>query len=585
MIKQSIGDSDSILLKKFKLLRTSIMLGNYRNRESIMKEYEETAREIDKINKNVYEELLASKMYTTTSLEEEQTRLKELIDFIEKRIKERNDFIDDYIKITSNFLDGLDKVSLEDELPDYKNRVGNIDEYLSNVARIKEIDDELKKLRDELKEKYDNKANNEIINSKLEEELIEEFNKIIARDEYYSGLNYTDIDEEIGKIDLLLKDKKEVMDTFTSSYQALASVGISGAEREEYLSYVQDSRLDYYQEKEKKYILEIYKAVLDKKSDYDKLYEKRLYIDGIINDREECRRELEINSRDMIEYFVDLCREQFSIIKSQKFNIESIDKIILEIANKEEELEKLEHANQRDEIVSLLEEFSVDNYVAPKIEMPKEREVVIENDSIDNTPKPANMVIKVTEPVNINVKNAADTAKLVMKKVVIVLEPKKFNGKKNKLKEAEKELEEAKKKELENKELEKEKAIKDTDVSLDSDNLFSDNSLNIDNSNEEIVIPTEIKIEEPKEETINLFKETDPFLDDNQFEINSGNEIDDNLGIDMPVIKNIGTVKPNNVLSKIENVTNENDDIILPTMGLSNSEKEGVPIVSENYIN
>ena len=285
MIKQSIGDSDSILLKKFKILRTSIMLGNYRNRESIMKEYEETAREIDKINKNVYEELLASKMYTTTSLEEEQTRLKELIDFIEKRIKERNDFIDDYIKITSNFLDGLDKVSLEDELPDYKNRVGNIDEYLSNVARIKEIDDELKKLRDELKEKYDNKANNEIINSKLEEELIEEFNKIITRDGYYSGLNYTDIDEEIGKIDLLLKDKKEVMDTFTSSYQALASVGISGAEREEYLSYVQDSRLDYYQEKEKKYILEIYKAVLDKKSEYDKLYEKRLYIDGIINDR------------------------------------------------------------------------------------------------------------------------------------------------------------------------------------------------------------------------------------------------------------------------------------------------------------
>ena len=107
MIKQSIGDSDSILLKKFKILRTSIMLGNYRNRESIMKEYEETAREIDKINKNVYEELLASKMYTTTSLEEEQTRLKELIDFIEKRIKERNDFIDDYIKITSNFLDGI----------------------------------------------------------------------------------------------------------------------------------------------------------------------------------------------------------------------------------------------------------------------------------------------------------------------------------------------------------------------------------------------------------------------------------------------------------------------------------------------
>lgn len=584
MIKQSIGDSDMILLKKFKILRTSIMLGNYRNRDSIMKEYEETAREIDKIKKSVYEELLASKMYTTTSLEEEQTRLKELIDFIEKRVKERNDFIDDYIKITSNFLDGLDKVSLEDELPDYKKRIGNIDEYLSNVARIKEIDEELKKLRDELKEKYDNKANNEVINSKLEEELIEEFNKIIARDEYYSGLNYTDIDEEISKLDILLKDKKDVMDTFTSSYQALASVGISGAEREEYLSYVQDSRLDYYQEKEKKYILEIYKSVLDKESDYDKLYEKRLYIDSIINDRDECRQKLEISSRDNIEYFIDLCREQFSIIKSQKFNIESIDKIILEIANKEEELERLEQANHRDEIVSLLEEFSVDNYVAEKIEMPKEKDVTEEIVMFDDKPKPANMVIKVTDPVNINVKNAADTAKLVMKKVVIVLEPKKFNGKRNKLKEAEKEIEENKKKELESKQALEEKKSNDLGIELNSDELFSDNSLNIDDDNE-IVIPTEIKIEEPKEETIDLFKETDPFLDDNQFEINGNNKIDDNLGIDMPVIKNIGTVKPNSVLSKIEDVTKENDDIILPTMGLSNNEKEGVPIVSENYIN
>ena len=54
--------------------------------------------------------------------------------------------------------------------------------------------------------------------------------------------------------------------------------------------------------------------------------------------------------------------------------------------------------------------------------------------------KPSNMVVKIKDPIKINVKSATDTAKLVMKKVVIVLEPKKFNQKRNKLKEAELEL-------------------------------------------------------------------------------------------------------------------------------------------------
>ena len=111
MIRQSLA-FDDILEKKFKILRTSIMLGNLKNREDALRDYEDTAREIDKIKKNVYEELLASKMYTTVNLEDEESRLKDLIAFIESRIKERNDFVDDYIKITSNFLDGLDRVSL-----------------------------------------------------------------------------------------------------------------------------------------------------------------------------------------------------------------------------------------------------------------------------------------------------------------------------------------------------------------------------------------------------------------------------------------------------------------------------------------
>ena len=43
VIKQGMVN-DSILSKKFKILRTSILLGSVRNREELMNTYEDTAR-------------------------------------------------------------------------------------------------------------------------------------------------------------------------------------------------------------------------------------------------------------------------------------------------------------------------------------------------------------------------------------------------------------------------------------------------------------------------------------------------------------------------------------------------------------
>jgi len=690
MIKQSLA-FDDILEKKFKILRTSIMLGNLKNREDTLREYEDTAKEIDKIRKNVYEELLASKMYTTVTLEEEETRLKDLIDFIQNRVKERNDFVDDYIKITSNFLDNLDKVSLENELDDFKTRYSDINEYLNNCDEIKKLNVKLKELRDQLEEKYENKANNELINSKLEEELIDEFNQFITRNEYYSGLNYTDIDLELTNLDSSIIEKKNVLDTFTSSYQALLGAGITGAEREEYSSYVQEAKLSYYEDIEKKSVLSIYKLVLDKQIDYDKLYEKRTNINGLLDERDRMRNSLDVNTRDELKYFVDLCKEQFSIIKSQKFNMENIDKLILEISDCENKLDLLEKANNRKEIVDLIEEYSAPLVEVEKVELPDEKKVYEEVEKV-MPKKPANMVVRIKDPIKINVKSVSDTAKLVMKKVVIVLEPKKFNAQRDKLKEAELELKKEKYENMMNKinsdeekvedikiEEEKieenieekiednkeevnkiempmfedveEKEDKEDDTLLVNNDIFFDDDTNKNDSNElfddvtdnigsnsifednaitEVVpevntndifldddlginldtravfddgsvkelteikinasdpsnmsIPTEIFIEDPPApEKVDLFKMTDPFLDDNHLEIETS-KVSDEIKANMPFIGSIGSVKPNSALSNIEKVVNSADNVVLPNLGLVDSTNSDVPIVSENYI-
>ena len=237
--------------------------------------------------------------------------------------------------------------------------------------------------------------------------------------------------------------------------------------------------------------------------------------------------------------------------------------------------------------------------------------------------KPSNMVVKIKDPIKINVKSASDTAKLVMKKVVIVLEPKKFSGKRDKLNEAKLKLEEEKnevktsfEEEVTNtdsifmeetlledtndnvvnvstsKEEDKDEIINTIDsvkdIFLDDDEGEIGFNLDTKVSNDKDVknvieltdvklnasdyanmnIPTEIFIEDaPKEKEPDLFSVTDPFLDDNEFELEN-TKISDSLKGMMPNLGSIGTVRPNNALSQIENVVKESEDVLLPNLGL-----------------
>ena len=618
MIKQGMVN-DSLLYKKFKILRTSILLGNINNREDVFNDFADTARELDRMQNNVYEEKLASRMYTTVTLEEEQAKLKDLISCIQDRVRERNDYLDDYMKITSSYLDDLSPISLVDDLDTYKLRLSNIDEYLSNCSEINEINEKLVKLRADLESKYNAKENNELIDSKLEDELIVEFNKYISSNQYYASLNYSDIDGELDKLNDEIKEKETVMNTFISSYEALVNAGITGAEREEYSSYVRDARDDYYDSLEKKFILDIYKLVLDKESDYTSLYEKREKLNVILYERDTIRKKLSITKRDEIEYFIKVCEEQFNIIKSQKYILDDIDSLILEIGNLEDRLVSLETANNRKEIVEIVESFQHIELEAEDSSMFEDeskeeneeinleddefglKEEIREENNVSNLSKvslesqeviknPSNMVVRIKDPVKINVKKATDTAKLVMKKVVIVLEPKKFNVKRDKLKEAEEELKS--REEIVTKENPVITSESLVNVNLDTVavndkkdikeiNEVSEIKINAPDSGD-INIPTEIFIDEPPKEEVPLFTMTDPFLDDNYLVSPSKNNDTAN---NMPKVFNIGTVKPNSALAKIEDTVNENDNVILPTMGLSNVENENVPIVSENYIN
>ena len=548
MISGSSAFND-ILEKKYKILRTSLILGNSKNRDDLLLQFEDTARRVDDIYNNRYLQILASKKYPTKNLNEEEDRLRDLIDFIKKRVYDRKCFLDDYKEITLYNLDGLKDISDEDELSLYENRLSIIDEYLANVDKIDDINKRISECKDELDEKYKVNAENQALDVKYEDTLLDEFNKIILDDEYYSKLSYTDIDKELEDLDISSKDKKATLDTFIASYDALENSGIGEDEKNEYKSYVRDAKVDYYSDVEKIYILKLYKMVLDKKTEYKDIFSKRENITNLLNERLVLRNDLDIDSFDVLSGFYDIVCDQFGVVKAQKYTIESIDNLILTLDGYENDLKELTMRNSDKEILDVVSDYIFDIDKKPTIEVEDTEEDVVEEEvpKVEDIKHLDNEVVAVEDAVDFDTDVVSMQAIDVMKRVVEALD-------------------------------------------IDKDNIIT-----VENDKDDIFLDEEPKVEEKEDSKKNIltkevpmteediFKDIDPFLDDNMYENDNEKVKDDTMGLVMPDIDKIGSVKPTNTLSKIEDIAKDNNDLVLPTLGLINNTKD-VSLVSDNYL-
>lgn len=548
MISGSSAFND-ILEKKYKILRTSLILGNSKNRDDLLLQFEDTARRVDDIYNNRYLQILASKKYPTKNLNEEEDRLRDLIDFIKKRVYDRKCFLDDYKEITLYNLDGLKDISDEDELSLYENRLSIIDEYLANVDKIDDINKRISECKDELDEKYKVNAENQALDVKYEDTLLDEFNKIILDDEYYSKLSYTDIDKELENLDVSSKDKKATLDTFIASYDALENSGIGEDEKNEYKSYVRDAKVDYYNDVEKIYILKLYKMVLDKKTEYKDIFSKRENITNLLNERLVLRNDLDIDSFDVLSGFYDVVCDQFGVVKAQKYTIESIDNLILTLDGYENDLKELTMRNSDKEILDVVSDYIFDIDKKPTIEVEDTEEEVVEEEvpKVEDIKHLDNEVVAVEDAVDFDTDVVSMQAIDVMKRVVEALD-------------------------------------------IDKDNIIT-----VENDKDDIFLDEEPKVEEKEDSKKNIltkevpmteediFKDIDPFLDDNMYENDNEKVKDDTMGLVMPDIDKIGSVKPTNTLSKIEDIAKDNNDLVLPTLGLINNTKD-VSLVSDNYL-
>lgn len=365
MIKHSenLEGKDKVKFDLYKILRMSVLLGKDQVDELTLNKFKEASLNIDNMLNKEYYDKLDSMFYSTSSLEEEEKRLKELVAFIKDRIEQRKSLQEDYRTVTSKPLEDLEYIEKSSELDLYERRLLIIKNYLDNSKLIENNEKDLEILRAELAKEYNVKRDNEEKNIKIEEELYNAFINVLYEMDLYSKIELANIDDELSNIQKELNEAKEQKDTFVTAFNNLKSSGISGELELEYSSYVENSKRNYYYVKEREIILKLYKLIASKEAEYSNLFAKREEIKSLLQEKTILRNELGIRDKDYLSAISDLIFDQRQEIELEKNNVDNINVLTERIKLKENRLEELKKEIKKPEVLSILKEYSlIDTY-------------------------------------------------------------------------------------------------------------------------------------------------------------------------------------------------------------------------------
>ena len=380
---QDYVSSNKIKENKYKILRMSLLLGTGVDREEMLNNFEDASREIDAMNDEVYLNNIEDKFYDTLKLEDEEKKLSVLVDYIGGRVEQRISLLTDFANVTGYDLQNLPPIKYYDKLDDYTERLGYIKEYLNNINEIAVLKTEIEKEDKKLNECYLNKSASEEYNLKIENTLYDKFYNIFKTLEFFEDTTEENIDDKLMSASKEVNDSKKSLDIFTKSFTTLSGAGISDSEEREYLSYVENAQLSYYNFKEQEYIFKLYKLVLSKYSDYNQIKYKRDEINSILSERVALRTELNVLESDIFGSLYDLLERQYEDINRQSGDIDDIETLTKNINDKKDALNKLELDNQKVEILSLLREFCLlDTYDDISVEMSDVDEDISKNDDV-----------------------------------------------------------------------------------------------------------------------------------------------------------------------------------------------------------
>ena len=333
--------------------------------EEQKQEFMDLIKEIDSVEQKDYLVLLASKTYSTTNNSDELKRLKELVELIDERYKSRQEMVDDFKRIFRSNIEFDDDIKEYSKVDIYRQKITYLESITNNEHTIEDNKKLISDLSVELSKEYDRKKENNRVNRKLEEELL---NKITIKTNL-AGNNAYDlvsvIDTELNKFRLkmsdllennsLLKEKmgtakeesskaKEKYHTALISYNANKEYGGNILENYRVLGEI---KKEYYTCRYYEILLGICALVIPlKESDYDNLVGKRYRLIKLLDERKSLRNELEIRTYDRLSNLYNEVNEQCKRLLEQGNNIDNIDDLEHRIAVLTNQIDDLEKNNQ-----------------------------------------------------------------------------------------------------------------------------------------------------------------------------------------------------------------------------------------------
>ena len=397
-------------LRQFYEMRKSLLDNTSFISEDQKQEFMDLIKEIDSVEQKDYLVLLASKTYNTTSNADELNRLKELVELIDERYKSRLEMNRDFKRIFKSDIEFADDIKEYDKVEIYRQKIIYLESITNNEHAIEDNKKLISDLSVELSKEYEHKKENNRVNKKLEEELL---NKITIKTNLAGNNDYdlvSVIDMELSKFKLkmndllesnsLLKEKmgtakeesskaKEKYHTALISYNANKEYGGNVLENYRILGEI---KKEYYTCRYYEILLGICALVIPlKESDYDNLIGKRYRLIKLLDERKSLRNELEIRSYDRLSNLYNEVNEQCKKLLEQGNNIDNIDDIEHKIAVLTSQIDDLERDNQE-----LLENVkSLDNDLTSekakvKVNMRPENNMII---AIENVPRQMNLDI------------------------------------------------------------------------------------------------------------------------------------------------------------------------------------------------
>ena len=312
---RDFSQRDEISYQMSKILQSYIEITNISYKEKYMKV----------VNKSVY------------LMDEEKSRLLELINLINERRTYVNNQIESNKELTGIYLE-IDEIMGEDKVEEYKNQVKIIDRYKNNIKLESVLKEEIQVLDNNIKRANDKINNNKNLNRQLEDRMI----RIL--DKAFEKLNLIELLEREKEIDLAYTELGYSLEVAKEN----AKVARRSCAEDIILecdNMLSSITLEYERYKEKKLILKLFSIYKDKVENYDELLVKREKINNILSS---------ITGSELYSLVGSELNKEYATIKLEGQDVATLNSLVEEKELKIQTLKDIDEENNSDTVKGLL---------------------------------------------------------------------------------------------------------------------------------------------------------------------------------------------------------------------------------------